>query len=81
MGYGSSIFDFFEKAAEDKDYTSIIVYIDNEFDSAIKLYLKNGMIKEYYNNDLESDEINNETIIFSESLIFKRTEKRNNKFL
>lgn len=80
-GYGSEIFDFFEKKAKDKGYLTIRVYTDNEFDFAIKLYLKKGMQKEYYSNKLESDKINSETIIFSKSLTQKRTEKWNNKFL
>lgn len=80
-GYGSKIFDFFTTLAKEKGYTSIRVYTDDEFDSAIKLYRKNGMIKEYYNNELESDEINNGTIIFSKSLTVESVEKWNNKFL
>lgn len=80
-GYGSSIFDFFEKISKEKGYTSIRVYTDDEFDFAIKLYLKKGMVKEYYHNILESDEINNGTIIFSKSLTSKKTEKWDNKFL
>ena len=39
------------------------------------------MIKEFYKNALESEEINNGTIIYSKSLIKKQTEKWNNKFL
>lgn len=39
------------------------------------------MIKEYYSNELESDEINNETIIYSKSLTEDITAKWNNKFL
>lgn len=80
-GYGSEIFDFFEQISKDKGYSTIRVYTDNEFDSAIKLYLKKGMIKEDYKNELESEEINNETIIFSKSLTFGKTKKWNNKFL
>ncbi len=80
-GYGSEIFDFFEKLAKDKGYLSIRVYTDSEFDSAIKLYVKKKMIKERYNNELESKEINDETIIFSKSLTLEKTQKWNNKFL
>lgn len=80
-GYGSAMFDFFEKIAKEKEYLAIRVYTDNEFNSAIKLYAQKGMIKETYNNELESEEINNETIIFSKSLTLKRTEKWNNRFL
>lgn len=39
------------------------------------------MIKEYYKNELESEEVNNETIIFSKSLTNNETKKWNNKFL
>lgn len=52
-GYGSIIFDFFEKTAKDKGYLSIRVYTYNEFNVVIKLYTKKGMIKENYNNELE----------------------------
>lgn len=51
------------------------------FDSAINLYTKKGMIREYYCNELESDEINNVTIVFSKSLTLEKTKKWNNKFL
>jgi len=80
-GYGSRMFDFFEKISKDKGYLSIRVYTDNEFDSAIKLYVKKGMIKEDYHNVLESKEINDETIIFSKSLTLDKVKKWNNKFL
>ena len=80
-GYGSAIFDFFEEISKEKGYKAIRVYTDDEFDSAINLYTKKGMVKEYYSNELESDEINNETIIFSKSLTLEKTEKWNNKFL
>ncbi|MCM1371310.1 MAG: hypothetical protein NC181_05450 [Clostridium sp.] len=39
------------------------------------------MIKEFYKNELESEEINKETIIYSKSLIKGQTKKWNNKFL
>ena len=39
------------------------------------------MIKESYKNDLENEEINNGTIIYSKSLTKEKTEKWNNKFL
>lgn len=80
-GYGSKIFDFFEDLALGKGYTSIRVYTDDEFDKAILLYEKKKMIKEFYKNDLESEEINNGTIIYSKSLTKDKTEKWNNKFL
>ena len=80
-GYGSKMFDFFEKLALNKGYTSIRVYTDNEFDKAILLYEKKEMIKEFYKNDLENEEINNGTIIYSKSLTKEKTEKWNNKFL
>ncbi|MCI8443795.1 MAG: GNAT family N-acetyltransferase [Clostridia bacterium] len=80
-GYGSKIFDFFENLALKKGYTSIRVYTDDEFDKAILLYEKKKMVKEFYKNALESEEINNGTIIYSKSLIKKQTEKWNNKFL
>ena len=80
-GYGSKIFDFFENLSLKKGYTSIRVYTDDEFDKAILLYEKKKMVKEFYKNALESEEINNGTIIYSKSLIKKQTEKWNNKFL
>jgi len=80
-GYGSALFDFFENISKEKDYETIRVYTDDEFDSAINLYTKKGMIKEYYNNELECEKINNETIIFSKSLTLEKTKKWNNKFL
>ena len=80
-GYGSKIFDFFENLALKKGYTSIRVYTDDELDKAILLYEKKKMVKEFYKNALESEEINNGTIIYSKSLIKKQTEKWNNKFL
>lgn len=80
-GYGSKIFDFFEKLSLEKSYTSIRVYTDSEFDKAMSLYEKKGMLKEFYNNELESEEINNNTIIYSKSLGKEKTEKWNNKFL
>ena len=80
-GYGSAIFDFFEKISKEKGYNAIRVYTDDEFDSAINLYTKKGMIREYYSNELESDEINNGTIVFSKSLTLEKTKKWNNKFL
>lgn len=80
-GYGSKIFDFFEKLSLEKGYTSIRVYTDNEFDKAMLLYEKKGMVKEFYKNSLESEEINNGTIIYSKSLTKENTKKWNNKFL
>ena len=52
-GYGSKMFDFFEKLALNKGYTSIRVYTDNEFDKAILLYEKKEMIKELKHSFLE----------------------------
>ncbi len=80
-GYGSLAFDFFEKLAKEKGYTSIRVYTDNSFEKAIRLYKSKGMIEEKYSNKLESDEINNITIIFSKSLTNKKVELWNDKFL
>lgn len=80
-GYGSKIFDFFENLALSKGYTSIRVYADDEFDKAILLYEKKMMIRESYNNRLESDEINKGTIIYSKSLTKEKTKKWDNKFL
>lgn len=80
-GFGSKIFDFFEELAFKKGYSAIRVYTSSEFDIAISVYEKKGMIKEYYSNELESDEINNETIIYSKSLTEEKTLKWNNKFL
>ena len=80
-GYGSYAFDFFENISRDKGYENIRVYTDNGFDKAISLYKSKGMIEERYSNELESDEINNETIIFSKSLIKNKTNLWNNKFL
>ena len=80
-GYGSKIFDFFETLAFKKGYTSIRVYTNDEFDKAISLYEKKKMIKEFYKNELESEEINTETIIYSKSLIKEQIKKWNNKFL
>lgn len=80
-GKGSEIFNFFESLAIRKNYSSIRVYTSNEFDIAIRLYEKKGMIKEFYKNELESEEINNETIIYSKSLTKQKTQKWNNKFL
>lgn len=81
QGFGSQIFDFFERLSLEKGYTSIRVYTDDEFDKAISLYEKKEMISEPYSNELESDAINSETIIFSKSLTKKKTKKWNNKFL
>ncbi len=39
------------------------------------------MLKEFYNNALESEEINNHTIIYSKSLTGDATTKWNNRFL
>ena len=64
-----------------KKINTIIVYTADENDSAINLYTKKGMIREYYSNVLESDEINNGTIVFSKSLTLENTKKWNNKFL
>ncbi len=80
-GYGSKIFDFFEELALKKGYTSIRVYTDDKFDKAISLYEKKRMIKEFYKNVLEGEEINNGTIIYSKSLTKEHTKKWNNKFL
>ena len=80
-GYGSKIFDFFEKLSLNKGYKAIHVYTDDEFDSAISLYNSKGMISENYMNELESDEINNGTIVFSKSLTLEKTQRWNNKFL
>lgn len=80
-GYGSKIFDFFENLSLEKGYNSIRVYTDNEREKAISLYEKKKMTKEFYKNELESEEINNNTIIYSKSLTKKQTEKWNNKFL
>ena len=80
-GYGSDIFDFFEKISKAKGYSTIRVYTDDEFDCAVRLYTKKGRIREYYINELESDEINNGTIVFSKSLTPEKTKKWNNKFL
>lgn len=65
----------------EKWYTSIRVYTDDEFDKAMTLYEKKGMIKEFYKNNNESEEINNSTIIYSKSLTKENTKKWNNKFL
>lgn len=65
----------------EKGYTSIRVYTDDEFDKAMTLYEKKGMIKEFYKNNNESEEINNSTIIYSKSLTKENTKKWNNKFL
>ncbi len=80
-GYGKIAFEFFETISREKGYENIRVYTDNSFDIAINLYKNNGMIEERYSNELESDEINSETIIFSKSLTKKKTELWNNKFL
>lgn len=80
-GYGSKMFDFFENLALKKGYTSIRVYTDDEFDKAILLYEKKKMIKEFYSNELESEEINKNTIIYSKSLTKAKVKKWNNKFL
>lgn len=80
-GYGSKMFDFFKTLSVEKGYTSIRVYTDDEFDKAISLYEKKGMIKEFYKNELESEEVNRETIIYSKTLTKEKTEKWNNKFL
>lgn len=80
-GYGSKMFDFFESLALEKGYNQIRVYTDDNFDKAILLYEKKKMIKEFYNNELESEEINNSTIIYSKSLTTEQVEKWNNKFL
>ncbi len=80
-GYGSKMFAFFEALAVKKGYTSIRVYTDDVFDLAIQLYLKNGMLEERYCNELESQEINDTTIIFSKSLTSEETRKWNNQFL
>lgn len=80
-GYGSKMFDFFASLALAKGYTAIRVYTDDEFDKASLLYEKKKMIKEFYQNVLESDEINKGTIIYSKSLIDGETSKWHNKFL
>lgn len=80
-GYGKIAFDFFKNISRDKGYKTIRVYTDNSFDKAINLYRNNDMIEERYSNELESDEINSETIIFSKSLTEKKTELWNNKYL
>ena len=80
-GYGSKMFDFFEDLALEKGYKEIRVYTDDAFDKAILLYEKKKMIKEFYHNELESEEINNSTIIYSKSLTKEKVEKWNNKFL
>lgn len=80
-GYGSAMFNFFEELARKKGYTAVRVYTSDEFDIAIKLYQNKGMISERYSNELECSEINEETIIFSKSLINKKVTLWNNKFL
>ena len=75
------MFDFFETLSLEKGYTSIRVYTADEFDKAILLYEKKEMIKEFYKNELESEEINSGTIIYSKTLTKEKTEKWNNKFL
>ena len=47
----------------------------------MSLYEKKGMLKEYYSNELESDAINNMTIIYSKSLTEEMIKKWDNKFL
>ena len=73
-GYGKIAFEYFESISRKKCYETIRVYTDNSFDKAINLYKSEGMIEEKYSNELESDEINSETIIFSKSLTKKKTE-------
>ena len=80
-GYGKIAFNYFESISKEKGYETIRVYTDDSFDKAINLYKSNGMIEEKYFNELESDEINSETIIFSKSLTKKKTKLWNNKFL
>ena len=80
-GYGSKMFDFFENMAREKGYKAIRLYTGKSFTSAIKLYTKKGMIKECYSNELESEEINNETLVFSKSLDSHKIQRWDNKFL
>lgn len=80
-GYGYLAFDFFERIAREKGYKSIRVYTSDDFDKAINLYKSKGMIMEKYSNELESSEINNETIIFSKSLTEEKIKLWNNKYL
>ena len=80
-GYGSKMFDFFETLSLKKGYTSIRVYTAKEFDKAILLYEKKKMIKEFYKNELESEEIYKGTIIYSKSLVKDKIEKCDNRFL
>ena len=80
-GYGKIAFKYFETISKEKGYESIRVYTDDSFDKAINLYKSNGMIEEKYFNELESDEINNVTIIFSKSLTKKKIELWNNRYL
>ncbi len=79
--YGVKAFEFFEELGKTKGYQNIRVYTEAEFDKAINLYQKMGMIKEFYSHELESDEVNQTTIVLSKSLTNKPTEKWNNKFL
>lgn len=81
-GYGSKIFDHFEKISKEKGYKNIRLYTDiNMYKDAIKLYYKKGMISEKYENDNEDESIRNTTLIFSKSLTEKETKLWNNKNL
>ncbi len=80
-GYASAMFDFFAMLAAKKGYTSVRVYTDDSFKEASSLYEKKGMLKEYYSNELESDAINDMTIIYSKSLTEEMIKKWDNKFL
>lgn len=81
-GYGSKIFDHFEKTSKEKGYKSIRLYTDiNMYKDAINLYYKKGMISEKYENEKEDESTRKTTLIFSKSLTDKETELWNNKYL
>lgn len=79
--YWSWAFDFFESLSREKGYESIRIYRDNSFDKAISLYKRKWMVEERYSNELESDEVNTEILIYSKSLTENEVELWNNKFL
>lgn len=83
-GYGTAVFDLTVELAKEKGYHNLRLYSDDTFKDAHRLYLKQGMIKEIYDNELDKDPYTPEdsvTYIFSMSLTDEKVTNWNNKIL
>ncbi len=80
-GYGSDIFDFFEKYAKKQGYKRIRLYTESYNETAINFYSNKGMVFEKYLNTKEKIESMVPILIFSKDLNNMEVKKWNNQYL